>query len=487
MFNIDNNKHFSINDEQLPEEQDANERLIDSIHNKTIDYFKYFKAIILFISSFGILTFLIISLYNSVKQVSPQYSSLFLTSIATFALYLAKTVIMTIWNYFIIRNFFTRVIINKDLPNSSLMIPWILSKIINKNELNDIKCNIKKISHNNIKLNYVPNKGWYTYIHTYNGKKYKLYINYRLGDLKNEGKDNILVRPDELVIYVRDLDINIITDFIKYCHKTYYSHTNFLSIWNYNNEWIEERRVNNLSVRDYYFKDELLEKIKANIEIYLGYNDSNWRANKLTLSGLTDSMIDRFDSKGYLLIGPPGTGKTKFVESIAYHLNMNIGLFDVTNPNFTNDDLINALKNVPLNTIFLLEHIDYLNDNIQLSCLYNIISGLIKNNNVIIFATANNISNMDINILRTGRIGHKIEFNYTNENERYKIFKYWFEIIEDNLINELNEIILKFEKKKKRGVSHAFLDNFCKECKCLDISIYDINKYLDNYLNNSFV
>ena len=481
-----NENRFTIddNDNNRDELLLTNERLIDDISRNNKNYFKYFKAFILFTSSFGITIFIIISLYNSVTKISPQYSSFFLTSIATFALYLAKTVIMAIWNYFIIRNFFTRVIINKDLPNSSIMIPWILSKVINNNNINDKKCKIYNLGKNNIILNYFPNKGWYTYNHTFNGSNYKLYINYRLGDIIGSYEQNNLFRTDEIIIYVMNLDTNIITNFIQECYKSYYQKSDSICLWNYDKEWIEEKRLNNLSVRDYTFKDNLLENTKKIIDIYLGCKNLNWRSTNMSINNLTDSMIDHYNSKGFILLGPSGTGKTKFIEKIAYELNMNIGLFDITSPNLTTTDLINAFNNIPINTILVLEHIDYVEGNIKLSCLYNCLSGLKQKKNLIIFATANNIKDIDKNIIEPNRMGHIIKFNYTDNIDRSKIFKYWYEYMENNIIDDINNIIQQIETEQKINFSHAFIQNMCKECKCLDINIYSLKDYIKNYIES---
>jgi len=464
----------------------VNERLIDDLNNDGTNYLKYCKAFTLCIVSFASIILVIISLYHSVTKLSPQYSSLFLTSLATFALYLAKTLIMGVWNYFIIRNFFTKVTINKDLPNSSIMIPWILTKIVHKNPINDKKCNIYNLEKEHFILKYFPNKGWYTYEHIYNGKKYKLYINYKLGDILNSTSETNIIRSDEIIIYLMDLDTNIITDFIKKCYESYYQKSNNISIWNYEDEWIEGKSLNNLSIRDYQFSHDIYDKTRKKIDLYLGFKDMNWRSHHISNNNMTDSMIDHYGIKGFTLIGPSGTGKTKFIEKIAYELNINIGLLDLTNPNINNNDIINAFKNVPINTFFLLENIDLMNDKLNLSCIYSLISGFNKKRGVIIFATAVNIDGIDKRLFQPNRLGDIIRFNYTNNVDRCNIFRYWYEFIDDNIISELNNIITNIESNNKIGISHAMIQNFCKESKGLGILDYNLKNNLKNYiLDNS--
>jgi chromosomal replication initiation ATPase DnaA len=59
-----------------------------------------------------------------------------------------------------------------------------------------------------------------------------------------------------------------------------------------------------------------------------------------------------------LLYGPPGSGKTSFIQALAGELEYNICILNLSERGLTNDRLNHLLTNLPERSIMLLEDID---------------------------------------------------------------------------------------------------------------------------------
>ncbi|KAI8149727.1 BCS1 N terminal-domain-containing protein [Fennellomyces sp. T-0311] len=123
--------------------------------------------------------------------------------------------------------------------------------------------------------------------------------------------------------------------------------------------------------------------------------------------------------RGYLLYGPPGSGKSSFIQALAGELEYNICILNLSERGLTDDRLNHLLSNVPERSIMLLEDIDAAftkraqADNqgyqsmITFSGLLNALDGVASAEERIIFLTTNHVDKLDPALIRPGRVDLK--------------------------------------------------------------------------------
>ena len=151
--------------------------------------------------------------------------------------------------------------------------------------------------------------------------------------------------------------------------------------------------------------------------------------------------------RGYLLYGPPGTGKTSLVSALAVHFGLSIYVVNLTD--FTDRSLMNAVNQVPGNSVLLFEDIDCAKsgkargpensggiekpktknekgntaNGVTLSGLLNVLDGFYAPSNVLFVMTTNHIEVLDEALLRPGRIDYRLYLG--KATDRQKIELYW--------------------------------------------------------------
>lgn len=126
--------------------------------------------------------------------------------------------------------------------------------------------------------------------------------------------------------------------------------------------------------------------------------------------------------RGYLLYGPPGSGKTSFIQALAGELDYNICIMNLSESNLTDDRLNHLMNNIPERSILLLEDIDAafnkrdqssekgFQSGVTFSGLLNALDGVASSEETITFMTTNHPELLDPAIMRPGRIDYKASF-----------------------------------------------------------------------------
>ncbi len=135
----------------------------------------------------------------------------------------------------------------------------------------------------------------------------------------------------------------------------------------------------------------------------------------------------------YLLEGLPGTGKTSLIFAIASILEKDVS---IVNFNRTTDDgsFMNAVTNLPLNSILLIEDIDSLfqgresknSSQVTFSGILNTLDGIGRKNGMMTFITTNYFKRLDPALIRPGRIDYIVNFTYAVEEQVKDMFESYF-------------------------------------------------------------
>ncbi|KAF9450989.1 P-loop containing nucleoside triphosphate hydrolase protein [Macrolepiota fuliginosa MF-IS2] len=157
--------------------------------------------------------------------------------------------------------------------------------------------------------------------------------------------------------------------------------------------------------------------------------------------------------RGYLLYGPPGSGKTSTIYALAGELGLEIYSLSLASSGIDDSILAQAVACIPKRSIFLLEDIDCafsrndesnnngnLNNpvfgmwggaprcNVTLSGLLNILDGVASQEGILFFATTNHIEDLDNALIRPGRIDRKIQYHHAVKQQAASLFKRFFPV-----------------------------------------------------------
>jgi len=254
--------------------------------------------------------------------------------------------------------------------------------------------------------------------------------------------------------------------------------------------------VNALSALIEEARQLYLKVSQRNVTIHLanaeGYELKTWRTTKskkqrplnsiILQEGVLQSIIEDIrefvDSeewynlagipyrRGYLLHGPPGTGKSSTIYGIAGELGLEIYSISLASKFVDDSFLERAVSAIPKQAIFLIEDIDcafpsreeldereensYFSfsrrrtnsgkpvSQVTLSGLLNVLDGVGSDEGKIFFATTNYIENLDPALLRPGRIDRKVQYYFADKTQAKALFIRFYPASHTTLSSELS-------------------------------------------------
>ncbi|KAK0100196.1 hypothetical protein ONS95_008534 [Cadophora gregata] len=139
--------------------------------------------------------------------------------------------------------------------------------------------------------------------------------------------------------------------------------------------------------------------------------------------------------RGYLLYGPPGSGKSSFIQGLAGELDFGVAIINLSERGMTDDKLAHLLTKLPPKTILLLEDADsafrnrrqvdddgYSGASVTFSGLLNALDGVAAGEERIAFLTTNHIDRLDEALIRPGRVDMTVRIG---EATRYQAGEMW--------------------------------------------------------------
>jgi chaperone BCS1 len=154
-----------------------------------------------------------------------------------------------------------------------------------------------------------------------------------------------------------------------------------------------------------------------------------------------------------LVHGPPGTGKTSLIKSIASQLDCDLYILPISK-DMLDTNLVDAFSYIADNEekerIIVIEDIDTLFDEnrkkddtsngITLQAFLNCLDGFTCVEGTMLFLTANKPQVLDYAMIRSCRIDNKIKLDYADEYQTRKMFETFLPDKKDKFKNFYNEI-----------------------------------------------
>lgn len=201
--------------------------------------------------------------------------------------------------------------------------------------------------------------------------------------------------------------------------------------------------------------------------------------------------------RGYLFYGPPGTGKTSLSHVLAGVFGLDIHVVNLLEPTLSEYKLTSLFQNLPQRCIVLLEDIDSAGfekrtpsaghpgskegkegggkrtretkmhggpesmseGGISLSCLLNVIDGLVAHEGRVLFMTTNFPEKLDAALVRAGRVDMKVHLELATRTQIQELFVKMYGDVRDA------ENFTDAAKEKKQQELQALAEEFAAKVK----------------------
>ncbi len=189
-------------------------------------------------------------------------------------------------------------------------------------------------------------------------------------------------------------------------------------------------------------------------------------------------------TRGCLLYGPAGTGKSAMVQALALHFDKNLVIGSISNKLMTEEDLAKFFGDYDgRDNVFLIEDIDTCQPSAEpptfsrgdkkltgfsYSSLLNYIDGPMATPGRYIFFTTNYPENLSKNLIRPGRIDIKLKVDFAVKSQILSMFETFFPMEPLSLGEQYADLVLeKFENKITLAEVQAYFQKYWKHPELL--------------------
>ena len=204
---------------------------------------------------------------------------------------------------------------------------------------------------------------------------------------------------ESLILQILGGSRKLINDLLAEAHATSFPTTPGVSILTARHElWAPAAWQPNAPLASLILADSMLEETLEDLRDF--YRSSTWYAER----GIPYR-------RGYLLHGPPGTGKTTLVLALAGELKLPVATLNLSNRLLTDESLRALVDSLPAAVLLLVEDIDCAfkdwrttaaASGVTLSGLLNALDGVSSRNGRVLFLTTNHPERLDPALLRPG-------------------------------------------------------------------------------------
>lgn len=264
-----------------------------------------------------------------------------------------------------------------------------------------------------------------------------------------------LHKEEVIAISCLGTSVQILKDFIAECRHEYLQQTGskITMFKNSGDYWkrisTKERRPLATVITSGSLKQELVDDLKN----FLSEETRHWYMQR--------SIPYR---RGYLLHGPPGTGKSSLGSAVAGEFDLDI--YIISAPSVDDQTLEELFNSLPQRCVVLLEDIDAIGTDRQdsdkggkkkkalsLSGLLNTLDGVASQEGRVLIMTTNHIKNLDSALIRPGRIDMRFEIPLADSDVTKDLFSFVFgpekhhNAVDEEIFLELSRLAADFAKK----------------------------------------